>query len=125
MLKGLGDLANLGQVMQKAQQMGARVQELQERLKAERVTGTGGGGLVSVEMTGSQEVLAVRIDPGLVERGERELIEDLTVAAINEAAKLARERHAELMSELTGGLNIPGLDPAKMGEMLGKFTGPS
>ncbi|MEN0112113.1 MAG: YbaB/EbfC family nucleoid-associated protein [Planctomycetota bacterium] len=125
MFKGLGNLGNLGQMMQQAQQMAGRVKELQERMKAERVSGAAGGGLVEVEMNGAQEALAVRIDPGLVERGEREMVEDLVVAAVNDASAKARERHAEAMQELTGGMSLPGVDPAKIGEMVSKFTGPS
>lgn len=118
MFKGLGDLANLGQMMQQAQQMGGKVKELQEKLKSQRVTGAAGGGLVEVDMSGAQEALAVRIDPGLVERGEREMVEDLLVAAVNDAAAKARQLHAEGMQELTGGLNMPGLEDA-----MAKFTG--
>lgn len=118
MLKGLGNLANLGEMMKQASQMGARVKELQERLKSQRVTGEGGGGMVQVDMTGSQEVIAVRIDPGLVERGEREMIEDLVTAAINDAQAKARQLHAEAMQEVTGGLNLPGME-----DMLAKLGG--
>jgi DNA-binding YbaB/EbfC family protein len=118
MFKGLGNLANLGEMMKQASQMGARVQEVQERMKSLRVTGEGGGGMVQVEMTAAQEVLAVRIEPGLVERGEREMIEDLTVAAIRDALEKARVLHAEAMQEVTGGMNLPG-----MGDMLSKLGG--
>ncbi|QDV72135.1 YbaB/EbfC family nucleoid-associated protein [Botrimarina mediterranea] len=118
MFKGLGNLANLGEMMKQASQMGARVQEVQERMKSLRVTGEGGGGMVQIDMTGAQEVLAVRVDPGLVERGEREMIEDLTVAAMNDAIEKARVLHAEAMQEVTGGMNLPG-----MSDMLGKLGG--
>lgn len=118
MFKGLGNLANLGQIAQQAQQMGARVKDLQERLKHEKVTGAAGGGMVEVDMTGDQQVIAVRIDPGLVERGEREMIEDLVVGAVNDAAEKAKELHAAGMQELAGGMNLPG-----MGDMLAKFSG--
>ncbi|MEQ8849300.1 YbaB/EbfC family nucleoid-associated protein [Botrimarina sp.] len=118
MFKGLGNLANLGQIAQQAQQMSARVQEVQERLKHEKVTGAAGGGMVEVDMSGAQQVLAVRIDPGLVERGEREMLEDFVAGAVNDAAQKAKELHAEAMQELTGGMNLPGMD-----QMLSKFTG--
>ncbi|TWU00052.1 Nucleoid-associated protein YbaB [Botrimarina colliarenosi] len=118
MFKGLGNLANLGDMMKQASQMGAKVQEVQERMKALRVTGEAGGGLVQVDMTGSQEVLAVRIDAGLVERNEREMVEDLTAAAMNDALARAKQLHADAMQEITGGLNLPG-----MGDMLEKFGG--
>lgn len=118
MLKGLGNLANLGQMMQQAQQMGAKVKELQEQLKSKRVTGEGGGGMVQVEMTGDQRVAAVRLDPGLVERGEREMLEDLVTAATNDALVKAKQLHAEAMQDITGGMNLPGMD-----DMLSKLTG--
>jgi DNA-binding protein YbaB len=72
--------------------------------------------MVQVEMTAAQEVLAVRIEPGLIERGEREMIEDLTVAAIRDALDKARVLHAEAMQEITGGMNLPG-----MGDMLNQL----
>lgn len=118
MLKGLGNLANLGQMMQQAQQMGAKVQELQEKLKSQSVTGEGGGGMVQVDMTGAQEVTAVRLDEGLIDRGEREMLEDLIVAAVNDAQSKAKQLHAEAMKDMTGGLNLPGMEG-----MLDKLTG--
>lgn len=115
MFKGLGDIAGM---MKQAQEMGGKMKELQATLAAKRVTGEAGGGMVRVEMTGTQEVVGVTIDPGLVERGEREMIEDLTVAAMNDAATKAKAAHAEAMQDLTGGMNLPG-----MGDMLAKITG--
>lgn len=115
MFKGLGNLAGM---MQQAQEMGGMMKELQAKMAAQRVTGEAGGGMVRVEMTGTQEVVTVTIDPGLVERGEREMIEDLTVAAVNDAATKAKQSHAEAMQELTGGMNLPG-----MGDMLAKLGG--
>ena len=115
MFKGLGDIAGM---MQQAQQMGAKVKEVQEKLRDARVTGEGGGGLVTVEMNGQRDVLAVRIDPGLMERNEREMIEELTVAAIADGATKAQAAAAEAMQEVTGGMNLPG-----MGDMLAKLTG--
>lgn len=75
MFKGLGNLANLGSVLKQAQQMDSTLQGVSERLRTKRVTGVGGGGLVEVEANGLGEVLSVAIDPSLVEKGDREMIE--------------------------------------------------
>jgi DNA-binding YbaB/EbfC family protein len=107
--KGLGNLANLGALVKQAQEMGGRMQALQEELKAKRATGAAGGGLVEVEVNGLGDMLTVRIDPSLVEKGEREMIEDLLPAAINAATAKARQFHAEAMQSLAGGLPLGNL----------------
>jgi DNA-binding YbaB/EbfC family protein len=108
--KGLGNLANLPALMKQAREMGGRMQALEQELRAKRTTGAAGGGLVEVDVNGLAEVLAVRIDPSLVEKGEREMIEDLLPAAFNAAQQKAKQLHAEAMQSLTGGL--PGLQEA-------------
>jgi DNA-binding YbaB/EbfC family protein len=110
--KGLGNLANLGALMKQAQEMGTRMQAVQEELRGKRATGAAGGGLVEVDVNGLAEVLAVRIDPSLIERGDREMIEDLLPAAFNAAQQKARQLHAEAMRSVTGGLSLPGLEDA-------------
>ena len=92
--------------------MGARMQEINQRLKGVRATGASGGGMVEVEVNGLGEVLRLTLDPGLVSRGDRELIEDLVPAAVNQAVSKAREQDAAMMREMTGGMNLPGLDDA-------------
>ena len=89
--KGLGNLANIGSLMKQAQEMGAA-----------------GGGLVEVDVNGLSDVLAVRIDPSLVEKGEREMIEDLLPAAFNAAQAKAKQMHAEALQRLAGGLPMGG-----------------
>jgi hypothetical protein len=116
MFKGLGNLANLGTFLQQAQEMRGKLDQLASELKSLKVTGSAGAGLVEVDACGSGEVLAVRIDPSLFEKQERELVEDLLTAAVNAAQQKARELHAEKMQSLTGGLNLPGLS-----EMLGSL----
>ncbi|MEM6330528.1 MAG: YbaB/EbfC family nucleoid-associated protein [Planctomycetota bacterium] len=123
MLKGLGNLANLGSVMKQAQEMGAKMQTLQAELKQKRVTGSAGGGLVQVECNGVGEAVGVTIDPSLLAPAgggpvDRELLEDLLPAAFNDAAQKAKQLHAEAVQELTGGLNLPG-----MGDALSQLTG--
>jgi len=109
MFKGL---ANLGSLLKQAQQMGGRMQELNEQLKAQRATGSAGGGMVEVEVNGLAEVLGCRIDDKLIADGERELIEDLVATAVNQAMTKTKQMHAEAMQSLTGGMSLPGLDEA-------------
>src|SRR3990170_7684887 len=107
--KGLGNLANIGALMKQAQEMGSRMQALAEELKTKRATGSAGGGLIEVDVNGLGEVLAVRVDPSLVEKQDREMIEDLLPAAFNAAAQKANELRAEAMQAITGGMQVPGL----------------
>jgi DNA-binding YbaB/EbfC family protein len=110
MLKGLGNLANIGQIMKQAQELGGKIEAIQAELKSARVTGAAAGGMVEVDANGLGEALAVRIDPALFEKADREMLEDLLPAAFNDAANKAKQKHAEAMQEATGGLNLPGLD---------------
>jgi len=111
-LKGLGNLANIGSLMKQAQEMGGRMQAMQDELRAKRASGSAGGGLIEVDVNGLAEVLAVRIDPTLVEKQDREMIEDLLPAAFNAAQQKARQLHAEAMQAIAGGISIPGLQEA-------------
>ena len=99
-------------LVKQAQEMSGRMQALQEQLKTKRATGAAGGGLVEVEVNGLGEALVVRIDPSLVEKGEREMIEDLLPAAINAAQAKAKQLHAEAMQSIAGEMSIPGLSDA-------------
>ena len=116
MFKGFGNLANLPGLMKQAQEMSGRMQALQQELRGKRASGSAGGGLVEVDVNGLGEVLAVRIDASLVEKGEREMIEDLLPAAFNAAQQKAKQMHAEAMQSLTG--DMPGLQ-----EALSQLTG--
>ena len=115
MLKGLGNLASM---MKQAQEMGSKMQAATARLKLERVIGSAGGGMVEVEVNGIGEVLRVKLEDSLVDKSDRELIEDLIPAAVNQALAKAKQLHADEMKEMAGGLNLPGLD-----EALGQITG--
>lgn len=100
-------MKNLGQMMKQAQEMQAKMAELQERLDSEEITGTSGGGMVTVTLTGKGVARRVTIDPKLMDAGEREVLEDLVVAAINDARAKVDAHVAEAMSSLTGGLSLP------------------
>ena len=112
MFKGLSNLANLPALLKQAQEMSGKMQQLNAELKTKRVTGAAGGGLVEVDANGLGEALAVRIDPSLIEKQDRELIEDLLPAAINAAQAKAKELHAESMQQIAGGIALPGLTEA-------------
>lgn len=100
-------MKNLGQMMKQAQDLQAKMSAMQEELAAEEVTGTAGGGLVQVTLNGKAEARGVRIDPSLLDPEEPDVLEDLVVAAINDAKAKVEARLAERMSELTGGLQLP------------------
>jgi DNA-binding YbaB/EbfC family protein len=102
-------------MLKQAQEMGGKLQQLQAELKTKKVTGSSGGGLVEVDANGLGEALAVRIDQSLVDKQDRELLEDLLPAAINAAQQKAKELHAEAMQSITGGMNLPGLGDALKG----------
>ncbi len=115
MFKGLGNIASL---MRQAQQMGGKLQALNEKLKNERVTASTGAGMVEVEVNGLGEVLRVKIDQSLVDQGDREMIEDLLPAAVNQAVVKSKQLHADAMRSMTEDMNVPGL-----GEAISQITG--
>lgn len=97
----------LGQIMKQAQQMQASLQKAQEELANLEVTGEAGGGMVQVMMTGRHDVRRVSIDPTLME-DDKEMLEDLVAAAVNDAVRKVEKTTQERMSGLTAGLNLPG-----------------
>jgi hypothetical protein len=109
LFKGLGNLAQFGSIVKQAQEMSSRLQSVGDALKEKRVTGTAGGGLVVVETNGLGEVLAVRIDPSLVDEGDREIIEDLLPAAFNQANAKVKQLHSDAMQSVTQAIDLPGL----------------
>jgi DNA-binding YbaB/EbfC family protein len=102
-------MANFGKLMKQAQEMQARMAKMQDELAAMEFEASSGGGMVTVKMNGQQEVLGVSIDEEVFNDGDREMLEDLIVAAINEARQKAGEAAKEHMAKITGGMNLPGL----------------
>ncbi|TVS13080.1 MAG: YbaB/EbfC family nucleoid-associated protein [Wenzhouxiangella sp.] len=100
MMKG-----NIAQLMQQAQKMQETLKQAQQELAELEVTGQAGGGLVEVVMSGRHEVRRVRIDESVAD--DREMIEDLTAAAVNDAVNRVQEASQEKMSGLTGGMPLP------------------
>ena len=99
----------LGNMLKQAQEMHSKISQLQEVMAEKRVETTSGGGMVSVVMSGKQEILSIRIDPEVVNREDVEMLQDLVRAAVNEAIRKSQEMVTEEMKKITGGLNIPGL----------------
>ncbi|UCC55676.1 MAG: YbaB/EbfC family nucleoid-associated protein [Gammaproteobacteria bacterium] len=96
----------LGNLMKQAQEMQANMQKAQEELASMEVTGASGGGLVSVVMTGKHEVRRISIDDSLL-GDDKDMLEDLVAAAINDAVHKVESTTQERLSSLTGGLNLP------------------
>lgn len=94
-------------ILQQAQQVQSRLQQLQEELSSKTVSVTAGGGMVTVEADGKGQITRIRIDPSIVSREDVEMLEDLIVAGIREAQKRASELAKEEMSRVAGGLNLP------------------
>ena len=101
------ELGNLASMMRQAQQMGGKMEEMNAHLKSQRVSGSAGGGMIEVESNGLGEVLKIRIEPSLT---DREMIEDMLPAAINQASAKSKQMHMEMMQSLTGGMDLPGLN---------------
>lgn len=102
-------MKNLGNILRQAQKIQEKMAKIQEEIATRTVEATSGGGMVKAVANGRQEVLSIEIDPEILSSGDREMVQDLVVAAVNEALRKAKELVAEEMSKLTGGLNIPGL----------------
>lgn len=100
-------MKNLGNLMKQAQEMQARMAELQEKLAAMDVEGAAGGGMVRVTLNGKGDMRRVKIEPSLLRPEEAEVVEDLIVAASADARAKAERAASEEMSKLTGGLQLP------------------
>lgn len=109
MFEGLKNLGNLGSMLKQAQEVGSKLQALKDELRNRRVQGSAGADMVTVEVNGANEVLSCRIDPSLLRPEDREMLEDLIVAATNQALARSKDLHVEAFKSVTGGLPIPGL----------------
>ncbi len=96
-------------LLQQAQGLQAKLAEVQEDLANMTVNGSAGGDMVTVEASGAQEVLSIKIERSLLSDDDPELLQDLIVAATNDALRKSRELATQQISKLTGGLRIPGL----------------
>lgn len=103
-MKGFGNL------MKEAQKLQAQLEAIREEVAKKKVEATAGGGMVTVEANGNQEIVAIKMDREVINPEDPQMLEDLVLAAVNEALRKARELVAAEMGKLTGGLKIPGLN---------------
>ena len=101
---------NMGNLLKQAQQMQDRMEKVQAQLAEQTVEGSAGGGMVTAIANGKNELLRIKIDPEVVDPEDAEMLEDLVVAAVNQAMTKAQEMAASEMSKVTGGMmqGLPG-----------------
>ena len=102
-------MPNMGQIMKQAQQFQAKIAKLQEELGDQTVTASAGGGMVTVVANGRQEIVSIAIDPEVIDPEDREMLQDLVTAAVNDGLARAKEMVNEEMGKLTKGMNLPNL----------------
>jgi DNA-binding YbaB/EbfC family protein len=101
-------LKDLGNLVKQAQKMKAEMDRIQEEVGSKTVEASSGGGMVTVVANGRQEIISVRIDPEVGKSEDLEMLQDLVVAAVNEALRKSRELFSQEVSKFAGGLGIPG-----------------
>ena len=102
-------MPNMGQLMKQAQQLQSKMAKLQDEIGDKTVEASAGGGMVTVVANGRQEILSVYVDPEVIDPDDQEMLQDLILAAVNDALSRARTMMNEEMGNLTKGMNIPGL----------------
>jgi len=100
---------NMSNILKQAQAMQEQMAKIQEQAASKTVNGTAGGGIVTVTANGAMQIISVTIDPEIVKSGDVDMLQDLVVAATNEALRQAKELMEGEMKALTGGMKIPGL----------------
>ncbi len=104
-------MKGFGNMLKEAQKLQAQLEALREDVAKKKVEATAGGGMVTVEVNGNQEILSIRIDREVINPDDAQMLEDLVLAACNEALRKSREMVQAEMGKITGGLRIPGLTP--------------
>ena len=102
-------MKGMGKMMKQAQQLQAKMLKLQDEMASKTVETTSGGGMVKVVANGKQQVVSIQIEKEVVDPDDVEMLQDLVLAAVNDALTKSQEMVTQEMSKLTGGLNIPGL----------------
>jgi DNA-binding YbaB/EbfC family protein len=106
---GFPGMGNMGNMMKQMQKMQKQMEDMQTQLQETEVEATAGGGAVTCKVNGKKEVLGIKIDEAVVDPEDIEMLQDLIVAAVNEALRKAEDMMESEMKKLTGGMNIPGL----------------
>lgn len=106
---GFPGMGNMGNMMKQVQKMQKQMADLQNELNEREVEASAGGGAITVKVNGKKEILAITIDKDVVDPDDVEMLQDLIIAATNEALRNAEEMVSKEMQKITGGMNIPGL----------------
>ena len=96
-------------LMKQAQVMQKKMEEMKKELTQKEVRVSSGGGMIEIVVNGQQEIKEIKIEPDVIDANEKEMLEDLILAAVNESIRQSKELAAQEMSKLTGGMNVPGL----------------
>lgn len=107
----MASIGEMGNLLKQAQEMQARMAKIQEELGQKTVQGSAGGGMVQVTVNGQFNLTAIQIEPSVIKAEERDMLEDLILAAVNDGIRKARDMASAEMAKLTGGFKIPGLMP--------------
>jgi nucleoid-associated protein EbfC len=107
----MASIGAMGNLLKQAQDMQARMAKIQEELANKTVEGSAGGGMVQITVNGQFNVTAVKIEASVINAAEKDMLEDLILAAVNDGVRKARDLVSSEMSKITGGLKIPGLMP--------------
>ncbi|MCK4503077.1 MAG: YbaB/EbfC family nucleoid-associated protein [Desulfuromonadales bacterium] len=99
----------LGNIMKQAQQMQAKIARIQQELETKELEVTAGGGMVTARVNGKQQLLDLKIEKDVVDPEDVEMLQDLVMAAVNEAIKQSQDMIQQEMNKVTGGMNIPGM----------------
>jgi len=100
-------MKNLGQMMKQVQDLQEKMQTIQEQVKAMEISGSSGAGMVNVTLNGKGQIRTIKLDPSIVDPSDTEVLEDLIIAAVNDAHAKVDQTMAEEMQKLTGGLPLP------------------
>ena len=102
-------MKGFGNIMKEAQKLQQQMERMQAEVAQKTVEATAGGGMVTVQANGKQELLTIKIDPEVISKDDAQMLEDLVLAACNEALRKSRELVQQELGKLTGGMKIPGL----------------
>lgn len=102
-------MKNMGDILRQAQVMQNKLSKLQQEMATREVEAASGGGMVKVRVSGRQDLLGIVIDPKVLEGGDVEMLQDLILAAVNEAMRISRDSMEREMNALTGGIKLPGM----------------
>lgn len=108
-MKGVGNMGNVGNMMKQAQKLQAKMLKLQEELAEKTIEGSAGGGMVKAVANGKQQLISIHIEKEVVDPEDVDMLQDLVLAAVNDALQKSQEMVGDEMGKLTGGFNIPGL----------------